>query len=342
MREPLDEQKQALQDLMKDLSEHHWYAGWMRELEYHLWDAVVHGPSGYGFAVLSEDAIATLASLSQAVGGWFYWSDKEPKGIQFVSLDAWCPRYARWAVQRAQRGGEDPLTLLPFAYTFDPQQFHQQLKEQVLRGDSLDHAALRASASRVVRKATREIKKVLEVVRYSPDWLQPPDKVGDYLAHWYLLTLMGRLAVAPAHQKSLAVTIQVLEELVPLAGWTPDEIGVLIYGQPLHTLVDASENHLFKEAFSLIDQLGGGWLSLDLSQSLLSRLVQSEALFASPPGEALDKFSTLARLWGQTPVEMSQAVFSHARAMLETSVDRKQALLLLLGDVYNPKVVKGQ
>ena len=86
----------ALRDYMSELSEQAWYAGWMTDLEYALWDAVEHGPRSYGRLDITEHHIARLQELSTACGGWIRFGNDAPEE-EFVALDPW----KRLAAERA-------------------------------------------------------------------------------------------------------------------------------------------------------------------------------------------------------------------------------------------------
>jgi hypothetical protein len=86
----------ALRDYMSELSEEAWYAGWMMDLEYALWDAVEHGPRSYGRLDITEQHIATLRELSVTCGGWIRFSD-DARREEFVPLETW----TRLAAERA-------------------------------------------------------------------------------------------------------------------------------------------------------------------------------------------------------------------------------------------------
>lgn len=86
----------ALRDYMSELSEEAWYAGWMMDLEYALWDAVERGPRSYGRLEITEQHIAKLRNLSLACGGWVWFPDDAPEE-EFVPLDTW----KRLAAERA-------------------------------------------------------------------------------------------------------------------------------------------------------------------------------------------------------------------------------------------------
>ena len=81
-------QAAALRDYMSELSEEAYHAGWMRDLEYDLWDAVEHGPRSYGRLELTEQHIAKLRELSAACGGWIQFHEDAPEE-DFVPLERW-------------------------------------------------------------------------------------------------------------------------------------------------------------------------------------------------------------------------------------------------------------
>jgi hypothetical protein len=78
----------ALRDYMSDLSEDAWYAGWMMDLEYALWDAVEHGPRSYGRLDITAQHIGRLRELSAACGGWIQFA-ADAVEEEFVPLDVW-------------------------------------------------------------------------------------------------------------------------------------------------------------------------------------------------------------------------------------------------------------
>ena len=65
MRKDLTNNQVQLTDLMSDISERCYYSGWMHNLEYVLWDAVLHGERNYGHGIISKEDIEALLSLSE-------------------------------------------------------------------------------------------------------------------------------------------------------------------------------------------------------------------------------------------------------------------------------------
>jgi len=88
--------KQSLIELMMDLSEDYWCAGWMNNMEYVLWVCVVD-PANCNFSPcgsLASEEIRQLKELSEEAGGWAWWHPEQ--GATFVELDAWQAEFARF------------------------------------------------------------------------------------------------------------------------------------------------------------------------------------------------------------------------------------------------------
>lgn len=79
--------QQKLSDLMSELSEEYYCAGWLMGLEYALWEAVIGKRSTFGGSPLEKADIDNLRFFSEKCGGWIYWDDE--KGETFAPLDAW-------------------------------------------------------------------------------------------------------------------------------------------------------------------------------------------------------------------------------------------------------------
>jgi hypothetical protein len=75
MRKDLTSQQLLLADYMSDISERCYYAGWMQDLEYVLWDAVLHGERKYGHDKISLKDVETLSDLSKAANSWIIFDD---------------------------------------------------------------------------------------------------------------------------------------------------------------------------------------------------------------------------------------------------------------------------
>lgn len=83
-----------LANLMSDISERCYHAGWMDQLEYFLWGVCQgeHSPDyGHGFVTIQD--VAALKWLSNICGGWIYFD--EENGETFIRLSDWMNEYKR-------------------------------------------------------------------------------------------------------------------------------------------------------------------------------------------------------------------------------------------------------
>jgi hypothetical protein len=85
-----------LLNLMNDISEDHYAAGWMVGLEYNLWSLAFENPEGnLGFSELSLRNRGRLIELTHRCQGWWIWSD-DHGGRKFLSYNDWLSMYQRW------------------------------------------------------------------------------------------------------------------------------------------------------------------------------------------------------------------------------------------------------
>ena len=95
MIEDLTPDQRLLAEFMSDLSEEAYYAGWMANLEYALWEAAMGLRRNYGHLTLTEVHCSRLRELSNACGGWVVFDD--------ATFETWLPRaewerrFATWA-----------------------------------------------------------------------------------------------------------------------------------------------------------------------------------------------------------------------------------------------------
>ncbi len=81
-----------LVQLMSDISEEGYAAGWLVDLEYRLWAIVRGGPADFGMADMTHEKVEALRRLAEAAGGWFYFDLDQ--GEVFVSAETWAKMYA--------------------------------------------------------------------------------------------------------------------------------------------------------------------------------------------------------------------------------------------------------
>jgi hypothetical protein len=84
---------EQLDNLMSEISDRCWCAGWLRRTEYVLWKAATDGRLTWGVNSVTPEDVSRLVELSAAAGGWIAWDDGVDE-TAFVPLDLWRDRYA--------------------------------------------------------------------------------------------------------------------------------------------------------------------------------------------------------------------------------------------------------
>jgi len=99
----LTDDHRKLIDLMSDISEEAYYAGWIAENEYRLWAMLVEPDDShvYARAEVTAEQIAEMRRLSDRIGGWIEYVvgediERGAWGERFVPLEAWLPRFKAW------------------------------------------------------------------------------------------------------------------------------------------------------------------------------------------------------------------------------------------------------
>jgi len=91
MESDLTVKELRLAAFMSEISENCYSAGWMQNLEYALWHAVIHGERKYGQSYITEADISTLVKLSTDANAWIiYDNDKEETAL---SLKEWTEKF---------------------------------------------------------------------------------------------------------------------------------------------------------------------------------------------------------------------------------------------------------
>lgn len=93
MESDLTEKELHLATFMSEISEYCYSAGWMQNLEYALWNAVINGERKYGQSYITEADISTLIKLSTDADAWIvYDDDKEETAL---SLKEWTEKFKK-------------------------------------------------------------------------------------------------------------------------------------------------------------------------------------------------------------------------------------------------------
>jgi hypothetical protein len=78
---------------MAELSEEHWFAGWLIDLEFYLWELLQKGPPDPALlGCVTEPDIAELKNLHERAGGWWQWSPGNECAM-FVPTEIWIERF---------------------------------------------------------------------------------------------------------------------------------------------------------------------------------------------------------------------------------------------------------
>lgn len=100
--------QRELYDLMSDISEDCYFAGWLMGNEYNIWDALQDGDLSYGLGVMDAASLERCRELSAELNGWIIWADDETDkgmpveewGPRFVHMESWLKMVAAQKVNR--------------------------------------------------------------------------------------------------------------------------------------------------------------------------------------------------------------------------------------------------
>jgi hypothetical protein len=103
-----------LYELMSDISEDCYYAGWMMGLEYAIWGALQDGDRRYGAGEMDAEQLEQCRALAKELDGWVIWydDDSDPElpieewGPRFVSTDEWTAILAKEPAQIVRGEGK--------------------------------------------------------------------------------------------------------------------------------------------------------------------------------------------------------------------------------------------
>lgn len=87
MLKDLNGPERDLAEYMSEISERCYYAGWMKNLEFVLWDATKKGKRIYGHGEISEADIKQLKHLSLNANCWIVFDDEKEEIA--IPLEKW-------------------------------------------------------------------------------------------------------------------------------------------------------------------------------------------------------------------------------------------------------------
>ncbi len=89
-----------LAELMSDISEDQYCAGWLASLEYDLWALLQSSAARVGaFSGTHPRDIRRLRELSAATNGWIVWADQADPDLQHIPLEKWEAHYAAYLLR---------------------------------------------------------------------------------------------------------------------------------------------------------------------------------------------------------------------------------------------------
>ncbi len=109
--EGLNKEQAELAQLMSDISEQSYAAGWMSGNEYRIWSMLKNNiliDGAYSFSVEQRN---NLIFLSKKIGGWIFWDDETY--YTFIDAEAWAHKYECDMPRVSQPENESPVEPVP-------------------------------------------------------------------------------------------------------------------------------------------------------------------------------------------------------------------------------------
>lgn len=218
------------------------------------------------------------------------------------------------------------LALFHFAYTFNSDDFHGDLKERIVHHGRINIEQLHQRARSLSLNASDELKQILSSLKYDDEWLNDPDGDNSHAYLWYLINLASVFKPCPSlGNNRFHGSHYVLEAILPIARWESDEIRALIFGKPLSTLLESSEYQIFLPHFTL----HGGCLSNKDIVSIHAHLRLSTDYFSPQSSESRSAIKIYSDNNNMNPIEVLNCAYGDAVDMLETAMKSKESLYLL-------------
>ncbi len=93
----LSPRQNHLRDLLSEVSERCYHAGWLFETEYEVW-RLLEEPRGWGHCAPAdlEGILGEIRAVSSELGEWIVWSDSDRCDNEAIDIVSWRERYAQW------------------------------------------------------------------------------------------------------------------------------------------------------------------------------------------------------------------------------------------------------
>lgn len=101
----LTPEEHRLRDLMSEISERCWYAGWEGGTEYEVWRLATEGGRwGDSTALELARELEAIRTLAEELNRWIVWREPMQEGSdhEAMNLAAWRQRYEAWKTSRCR------------------------------------------------------------------------------------------------------------------------------------------------------------------------------------------------------------------------------------------------
>lgn len=88
-----DAMTSAIGDLVSDISEDCYCAGWMHGIEFDLWAVICGDATDYAGVTLADHRVQALARIARDADGWVRYGDS---GVESVDSVTWAKMYAAY------------------------------------------------------------------------------------------------------------------------------------------------------------------------------------------------------------------------------------------------------
>lgn len=219
-------------------------------------------------------------------------------------------------------------------YSFDPVQFHTNLQTRIVKNGRLRLDLLRDLAIEIAFSpafsARHELHNDLHFGYDEEDlqvWFGQPEDL-TLRDRWYVIALASELSLSPSIR---TVCHNVLERVLPLAGWSRGDIRRLRIGRNLDALPNTYGNELLANKFSELGQYGG-WLDLPDLHSLASDLHTAKDYFSPASSESLHAIEDYVMLfpndWRPESKSLLKSAYLETLKALAAAAEKGHALFI--------------
>ena len=212
------------------------------------------------------------------------------------------------------------MTLYHLAYTFNSDDFHGFLRTKTVKNGKLKLLELQQLARSIVQNAPESLLGILRNIKYDEQWLDNPENDESQAYLWYTICLTSYFRECPSLSNNrLVISHIVLEKILPLLGWTTEQIRELIFGKFLDTLVNSPEDNSLLNSLSLY----GGALSLGDIGAINLHLEENSKHFSAKQPSMTNAVSTLASYNNLSAAQVIDMAHSDAIDMLRACTERE-------------------